>query len=260
MQIRYTTLVVCCMVIFLTGGVILAQEGPTPLPLNVNTATPEPTETPFATPVPPTPTSTDEGTPILTVPPESGAVNVRAEPSTDSLQLGQINAGEQYEVVGQFFEWWQFRYDLSPTGLAFVFSGLVDVTGDRTLIVDLTVATPGPTLDSSALDETATFEALASTPGFDLTLTASVFELEPPSGFGGDGSAGSQAGNSPAILPTFTYPPNLVAGVPTGVAVEPTPQSSRIDLATSDGVAPIVPIVLLASLGAIGLLLSTLRR
>jgi len=258
MRVQIKQGVLGLMVAIALSGVLVAQQGPTPLPLNINTATPEPTATPFATPVPPTPTPTDQGVPQLVVPVESGAINVRTEPDPEAAILGQINAGEQYEVIGQFFQWYQLRYDLSPNGTAYVFGGLVDIIGDQSLIVDLTVATPGPTLDSSSVDATSTFEALAQTPGFDLTLTASVIELEPPSGFSSDPQAQASAG-APVLLPTFTFPPNLVAGAPTGAA-EPTPTNRRIDIANSEGLAPIVPIVLLASLGVIGLLLSTLRR
>jgi len=247
------------MLLLMVLGGVFAQE-PTPLPLTITTPTPEPSATSLATPIPPTPTPTDQGLPQLVVPADaSAALNVRAEPDPESQVLGQISAGQQFVVNGRFFRWIQFQYPQSPTGVGYVFDELVDLIGDQSLIVDLTVATPGPTLDTSALDGTATFEALAQTPGFDLTQTASVRVIEPPSGFSSDPEA--EAEGNQVILPTFTYPPNIPVGFPTaGLDAAATPSANRIEIPVSEGIAPIVPMVLLASLGIIGLLLSTLRR
>ncbi|MEM6284670.1 MAG: hypothetical protein AAF787_20950, partial [Chloroflexota bacterium] len=42
-------------------------------------------------------------------------VNVRTSPEiAEDNQIGVIRAGERYMVVGQYFNWVQFQYDLAP--------------------------------------------------------------------------------------------------------------------------------------------------
>ena len=57
-------------------------------------------------------------------------------------------------------------------------------------------------------------------------------------------------------LPTFTYPPDTVAQVPTQSAVA---IRGNADVSTGS-IPPLLPIILLGGMGIIGLLLNALRR
>ena len=250
--------VVAFTVVFLTA----AQDGPTPVPVIINSPTPQPSLTSEASPIPPTFTPTDQGPAQLLVPPDSGSINARSDPDIDSQVLGQINAGEQYPVTGRYFRWIQFRYEPSPSGYAYVYDDLVEINGDLSTIADLSQATPTAQLDTASLDATSTVEALQLTPGYDLTLTASVREIEAPSGFS-DEDAAVLSEDGEVRLPTFTPPPNLAGIAPPtfGALAAPTEDTgNQLEISVSDDIAPIVPIVIFATLGIIGLLLSTLQK
>ncbi len=260
-QLIKMTIVVVALV---TGMVALPSQAeqvaltPTTIRIDIATTTPLPTVGQPPTDPPPTFTPTLEGPPQLAPKEGSSAINVRAQADIDSQILGTIRPGETYVVSGRLFRWLQIRFDPSPSGVAYVYDELVDiVSGNEADIPDLTQSAL-PT-QNTVLDETATYEALLLTPGFELTQANDIQEIEAPSGV----IVPEGEGDLPEILPTFTYPPNLVALAPTeeGIGeVTTTPVPNGIELPISEGVAPIVPIVVLASLGVIGLLLSSLFR
>ncbi|MDZ4671330.1 MAG: SH3 domain-containing protein [Phototrophicales bacterium] len=208
----------------------------------------------------PTFTPTEPGPVQLEAKESAGPVNVRLEADPESDRLGAIRHGERYVVVGQYFLWYQIRYEQSPTGLGYVFGDLVDIIGDRLLLTDLSLVSPTPQ-DPEAFNRTATFEAVILTPGGELTLTVAVREILPPSQQTGVVQQGIQATPRP-ILPTFTYPPNIVAQAPTpnGESSIMTPTVVTPMNTTRTGIAPVTPILVLAGLGFIGLLLSRLFR
>jgi len=234
---------------------------PTAQQVQIATATSLPTEGAAPTPVPPTFTPTDQGPPQLE--PKAGnevnGINVRADADIDSPVLGTIRTGERFVITGRVFRWIQFRYDPSPTGVGYVFDELVDIIGDVNAIPDLTqVQAPE---DNEIVNATASAEVLQLTPGFEQTLTAEVRIIEAPSGESVPDESGATLEN--AILPTFTYPPNLASpnAQPNGAEMVNVANSNNNAVNNNpDGVAPIVPIVLLGGAGLIGLLLSRLRR
>jgi predicted membrane-bound mannosyltransferase len=141
--------------------------------------------------------------------------------------------------------------------MGYVFSDLVNIIGDPTQIDDLTLITLTPQ-DPDAINRTATFEAIISTPGGELTLTIAVREILPPAQQIEVLRQDVNASPRP-ILPTFTYPPNIIALAPSPNAESLILQPSIVNTTTpQDGIAPIVPIIVLAGLGLIGLLLSRL--
>lgn len=179
--------------------------------------------------------------------------NVRAQPDTGATQLGSIRSGEMYPVLGRYFEWYQFRYDPSPSGFGWVFGQLVNIIGDPALIPDIDLAAQ-PTVDVNAANATATQVVLTLTPGGLLTATAfeRFMEVNPNSTPGADGA-----------LPTFTYPPGAPPMPPTvGPAALPanTDAPAAADAASPGGLAPLLPILALAGLGVLGLFVSGLRR
>jgi hypothetical protein len=237
-------------------------------PVQITLASP----TPFAVqPVASTPTVTRTPTPIgaalLEAKADAGAVNVRAQPDPNADKLGTISSGETYPILGRYFEWYQFQYDPSPNKMGWVFGQLVDIIGDPSTIEDLN-ANLLPTVDTSSLNLTQTWEAVTLTPGGLLTATAEARVIAVPNA----GTLGPEATIEPnlansvstaQVLPTFTYPPEIAAQAPTqAVDGDPIP-TAAVDTVTAvvfNGIAPIVPILVLGGLGILGLAVSSIRR
>ncbi len=161
-------------------------------------------------------------------------------------------------MLGRYYRWLQFQFDTSPSGRGWVFDELVNITGDENSIPDLSVEAL-PTANPSIEAATQTAAAITQTPGGLLTATAqSRFIALPTDSFGN----GGQTQNDEVVLPTFTYPPNLVAQAPTDSAltVIPTTSPESAPLSVPTNVPPIVPILLLGAGGILGLVVSALRR
>jgi hypothetical protein len=67
------------------------------------------------------------------------------------------------------------------------------------------------------------------------------------------------------FLPTFTYPPNVPLATPTAgqqvaLAATPTETPGSVLLPATDGLPPVVPILILGALGVLGLAISSVRR
>jgi len=186
----------------------------------------------------------------------AGEVNVRAEPDVESDRLGSIRAGEFYPVLGRYFRWIQFQYDTSPTGRGWVFDELVDITGDASTIPDLSQQAL-PTHDPAIAAATQTQEAVTQTPGGILTITAETRILPVP---GVDSSLMVTSETSVQVLPTFTYPPDIVAIAPTEATEINTTSPEAPPFEVPNNVPPILPILALGAGGLLGLVVSSLRR
>ncbi len=193
--------------------------------------------------------------------------NVRAEPDPNSERLGTIRPGDSYPVIGKYFRWYQFQYDQSPSGTGWVFEDLVEIIGDESVIIDLNEQAI-PTTDNTAAASTSTMEAITQTPGGILTATANALIIAlPVEGVQGEeivSPVGSQ--DSSAVLPTFTYPPEIALSPPENAyhsgenvdaTVTVTPENGAI--LVSDYLPPIVPILLLMSFGILGLVITSRR-
>ncbi|PJF28760.1 MAG: hypothetical protein CUN52_11825 [Phototrophicales bacterium] len=268
MMMKKTTSILIVMILIGSMMVNVSQHNvyigqaqpptPTTAPLIIPTIAPLPTigATLENTPLP-TFTPTEPGPVQLEAKESAGAVNVRIEADPNAERLGTIRFGQRYVVVGRYYLWYRIRYDQSPNGMGYVFGDLVDIIGDPNEIVDLTLFTPTPT-DPNAVNLTATFEIVRLTPGGELTLTVAVREILPPGQQVGVLVQDATASPRP-ILPTFTYPPNIIAQAPSPNAEVTILTPTIVTSNTPRGdVAPIVPIMVLGGLGIIGLLLSRL--
>jgi hypothetical protein len=127
----------------------------------------------------------------------------------------------------------------------------VTITGDTSQIADLSL--------------TPTVNPLGSIPTLTLAVTGdgSGVNLAPIDALANSGNVtfGDSAVTSVA-LPTYTYPPDVVAQAPTeGPSATPTQNTSVLpDISVSDGVAPVIPIAALGILGSLGLIFSLMRR
>jgi hypothetical protein len=247
---RWLGLIILLFVVSATS--LMAQEPPTATPAQINIATAAPTgaDDPLAIP---TATATTEGQIFIEA---RDFANVRAQPDTGAAQLGQIRSGELYPVIGRYFQWFQFVYEPSPTGLGWVFGDLVNIVGDVNAIPELDLSTQ-PTFDPVAVEQTSTQGVITLTPGGILTVTAftRIMESNP--------DAMTPVGQG--ALPTFTYPPNVVRATATANLTNPAvtqtaaPQE-RITLVESSGLPPIIPILVLLGFGILGLAVSTIRK
>lgn len=221
-----------------------AAQG-TPVPLQFPTPTPTagpPTETATRTP-------TSAGRPVVEA--ISNDTNVRAGPDINETPLGKIYPGMQYPVIGQRFDWYRIEFPDSPTGTAWVYSGVVNLTGDPSLIPQLELEDI-PTIDPVIASAQETLAAITGTPGAIATLTAQV-QITPTGVFTAAPGQAEPALIPGAPLPTFTFPPFTNTPVIIPRAAPSTAQDSS-------GMPPIVPILALGALGLLGLLVSLLRR
>lgn len=184
--------------------------------------------------------------------------NVRAEPSTDAAQLGTIRVGETYNVIGRYVSWIQFEYRDSPTGRGWVFGELVNLSGNVDNIPEIDPFSSSSAVDEASFGATSTQTILTQTPGGVLTATVAAQQQSQV------GAATATPLGISGILPTFTYPPGMVAIAPTAGVAETTddagaPQTPA-PTTTSTDVPPLVPIVILGAVGLLGLVISSFRR
>lgn len=184
--------------------------------------------------------------------------NVRAEPSTESAQLGTIRLGETYNVIGRYISWIQFQYPPSPTGRGWVFGELVNLSGNIDNIPEIDPYAGQSQLDAAAIGATSTQGVLTMTPGGVLTATAVSGMMAQP------GMVTATPEGASGILPTFTFPPGMIAMAPT-IGAEVSPESTDalsapIPATNNNGVPPIAPILILGAVGLLGLVINSLRR
>jgi uncharacterized protein YraI len=116
---------------------------------------------------------------------ENPDINVRAGPGVDYERVGTLLAGQEAPALGRSAggDWVQISFPAGPDGLGWVYTYLVDVSGELPIVIPPPTPTP------------------LTTPTIDPTLAAQ-FIIEP----------------LPTALPTFTAPPPLV--IPTITAVD----------------------------------------
>jgi hypothetical protein len=261
---------------------------PTPVSIQLPSAIPLVADTP--TPTPPAPVAANSsGATIAPTGPvmleAKSEANVRAAADLNADKLGTIRAGDTYAVMGRYFRWIKFQYDPAPNKIGWVYDELVNFIGDEKKIPDLTIETTPTQPGTNPQGGDNSLAAVTLTPGAALTGTANArFIAGPGSGGAGTTMQPQAIGQSditvPAlplpdtegtlqILPTFTYPPNVVAIAPTAAFAQSSgpdatatasAATSRVTRLISNGVPPIGPILLLGALGILGLLLSSLRR
>lgn len=192
----------------------------------------------------------------------AGDVNVREEVRSETLGdvLGTIRFGELYPVLGRYFRWLQIEYPSSPTRVGWVFEELVEIVGDEAAIPDLTQTLIEPTIDPIIAAPTQTIEALLQVPGGLQTATGAARVIEAPSVNNGGAAIPGGLSAAATIIPTFTFPPALIAQQPTAAPQGTTGTSPAQPSTSTDTITPIVPIFILMGTGLLGLLVSSIRR
>ena len=227
---------------------LVAQVSPaTPAPAVLATATPLPLIAPLA------PSPTPSNTPFAGIQLEArDRANVRAAPDVTSKLLGEIFAGERYPVLGRFFRWLQLEYRFGP---AWVFEELVVIHGDPSQLPEIDLFAPASTQDPAL---SATLAIITQTPGGLQTATAQAQFVEAPASLP---SAQNSAGDANLPLPTFTFPPQYDdTSESDNLILRPIPAPATSTRAFPSEIPPIFPIAVLAGLGILGLLITTIRR
>lgn len=194
---------------------------------------------------PPTPTSTAtlSPTPLPAVRLRSrstaGNINVRALPNLESAILGIIVDATEYQVLRNYFRWYEFRYDASPNGRGWVYGDLVEIIGDRSLIEVIDNAAeierPGTAQDLQAANEDV---------GAQRTIAISTVQA----------SANQSVELAVAtVLPTYTRPPPTPASLGDQFQIEAGTHNPLLLI------PPIWPIAVMGGLGLLGLLISAIR-
>lgn len=244
----------------------------TPAIINLSSPVPQQVQQQAVTATP-TRTPTPQGPVVLEAISEA---NVRAAADIEAERLGTIRAGEIYPVIARYFRWYQFQYPTSPTGTGWVFDELVTIMGDISVVPDVSEQAQ-PTTDPLIIAATQTQEALLLLPGGEQTATAQARVIELPGVSAGASAASipgdplvtgqvsstTVPGESIILLPTFTYPPEIVAIAPTDVdpaIIQPTKPPENLPISVENGVPSLVPILILGGLGLFGLLASASRR
>lgn len=236
---------------------LISQVVVSPTPVQVSLPSPLPflTEVPLATEVSATRTPTPQGAAVLEAITEA---NVRSQPDPGSERLGVIRKGDLFPIIGRYFRWYQFQYDQSPRGTGWVFDELVTIIGDQASIIDLAAdITPTPPV----ADTSSTLEVLTLTPGGFLTATSDALSIPLP------GQLSSQVLLPPtqpaSVLPTFTYPANLLvynSFLSSDAEMTLTPTTSTNIDTTPARFPPILPILIFAGGGILGLIFGSLWR
>ncbi len=212
----------------------------TPAPAILATATPRPSPLPVS----PSPLPTvDLGVQLEA----RERANVRAAPSVDSQLLGEIVVGERYPILGRFFNWLQLEYRF---GAAWVFQELVTVHGDLSEIAEVDLSLP-----------TNTPSPLRSG-GQDVNTQPTVTDDDAASQNARANRLGNTGNSEISVLPTYTYSPQFTnqnrVSEPSETPDDPRPTTAASVLLSD--IPPILPILVLAGLGVLGLLIATIRR
>lgn len=239
---------ICLMIALCLGASLSAAQSPgtaTPMRVDLITATAS-GFSPLAPTVTAPPTATAPGPALLEAKESAGRVNVRALPDPDSDILGAIASGAKYPATRRYYLWIELDYEPAPEGRAWVFSELVDLSGNVAGIVNIedfaeVFAPPSADVESSAPGEEPA-EAESRT----LVIATAA----------NDAALGGSLRQTP--LPTFTYPPGLRMAQPTHAASRAA--HSAIGSALPTRLPPLLPIALLAGLGLLGLILSGIRQ
>lgn len=248
---RISVLMMMCCLYLLSSQPIQAQlrATNTPVPLQF------PTQNIMLTPIEqeeatlfPTFTPTPLGPASLRLREGSGEVNIRAEADPSAEIVGVIRVGEEYVVLGSYYLWYQIAYEQSRTGTGFVYGELVEIVGERNLIPDLTVVTTVPDEITQAMATSEAALNLADIEQESREIDAPLLDLGLPSD------------DEQVILPTFTYPPDIIALAPTQAPVEEITEQTPPLINVSGGVAPVVPMIILIGLGFITFLIGLLQR
>lgn len=190
----------------------------------------------------------------------SGTALIRDFPE-DGAVLGVLQDNTEYQIMGQYFSWYQIQLSTAPNGLAWVYFEDVQINGDLTTIPAVDPNVQPAQLSAQDL-QTATAQALFQTPGFAETATAEsrIIELS-------EEESQAQVASTNEFPPTYTPPAEINALQATAIPnLQATPiiDSNIIDSITDSvaegNIPPLLTILALAVFGTLGMLIASVRR
>ncbi|MGB7342275.1 MAG: hypothetical protein WBC91_25480 [Phototrophicaceae bacterium] len=231
-----------------TIPVVIPSTAPTEAPQSNNTFV-EASPSPTFTPTQPLPDArlrsiAATGTGLIRDFPEDGTV------------LGVLQDNTDYQVLGQYFSWYQIQLSTAPNGKAWVYFEDVVLSGNLSEIPAIDPSIQPVELSPQDI-ATATAIVLLQTPSFAQTATAESRILEIPL------NTTSQVSSGDTRLPTYTppadiNPTNIPNAQPTAALNDDLVESTITSIA-SGNIPPVLPILGLAVLGLLGLMIASIR-
>lgn len=263
----FMTLIAICFWLFLPPYSSTAQPRITNTPVPVVIPTTAPTEPPQAqgnnfveaSPSPTfTPTQPLPDARLISVA-ASGTALIRDFPENGAV-VGVLADNTEYQVLGQYFSWYQIQLPSAPENPAWVYFEDIRISGNLNEIPAV-----DPNVQPAQLSEqdiaTATALFLLQTPSNAQTATAESRIIEIPE------AELEQPGSTSEFAPTYTPPAEIVQlrpTVPPNVAFTATPQLDVLDATfqtvRTGNIPPIFPILGLGLFGLLGLLVASIRR
>jgi len=247
-----------CLVFFAPSGQVAAQVrvSATPLSASLPQAQPQAVqqESVFVSPTA-APTETPLPGVFLEVKPDLGEADTRELPDLeDGIKLESIAAGTPYLVTGRYFRWLQFRYDKSGTGYGWVFEDLIDLSGEGSTPEIDPFALPSATPPPGGNEETRV--AVTLTPGAVETLDAQARVIVLAD------MVSTEELENAGVLPTFTKPAELAPRDAPAAQQQSETNAFEETLvrAAAGQIPPLVPILILAAAGMLGMIVSVWRR
>lgn len=263
----FMTLISICFWLFLQSHSSTAQPRITNTPVPVVIPTTAPTEPPQAqgntfveaSPSPTfTPTQPLPDARLVSVA-ASGTALIRDFPENGAV-VGVLADNTEYQVLGQYFSWYQIQLPSAPENPAWVYFEDIRISGNLNEIPAV-----NPNVQPAQLSEqdiaSVTAQVLLQTPSNAQTATAESRIIEIPE------AELEQTGSTSEFAPTYTPPADIVQlrpTVPPNVAFTATPQLDVLDATfqtvRTGNIPPIFPILGLGLFGVLGLLVASIRR
>lgn len=234
--------------------VVIPDASATPLP-QVDNNTFEASPSPTFTPTQPLPNAT-----IVSIA-ASGTALIRDFPE-DGAVIGVLADNTDYQVLGQYFSWYQIQLPDFPQNPAWVYFEDILISGnlDEVPFVDPSVQPVALSVQDIA---TLTVQALLLTPEFAQTATAESRVLEIPQNEAGEAIAGPTS----EFAPTYTRPAEVVVlratPEPNALIIE-VPEldiiDSTIQSVSAGDIPPALTILALLVFGGLGLIIASFRN
>jgi hypothetical protein len=247
---------IACLVFFTPQAQVAAQVRISPTPVSASLPLPQAQSQPIQQEevfMSPTPSATATEDPTVTLERNPGVLawNVYNLPDPeDGTLLGSLEEGVRYPVTGIYFEWLQFQYEDT---LAWIHQTEVIVNNDGNIPPFDPYITPTPT--SPGADAELTRAAVTLTPGAFETLDAEARLITLP-------ELATQELENAGVLPTFTKPAEVAPRNAPAALQEAASNAfeETISRAAAGRIPPLVPILMLAGAGLLGMLGSLWRR
>jgi hypothetical protein len=247
-----------CWLLFTPDNPVGAQVRISPTPVSASLPQVQPQqsveqEAVFVSPTP-APTETPEPGVFLEVKADLGTADVRGMPDPEGDALDPIKTGDRFLVTGRYFRWIQFRYDKALSGYGWVFEDLVNLNGTDAIPNIDPYATPSITPVGGNVEETRL--AVTLTPGAVETLDAQSRLIVVPS------MEATGEVEDVGVLPTYTKPAELAPRDAPAAVQEAATNALEDTLvrAATGQIPPIVPVLMLAGAGMLGMIVSLWRR